>query len=171
MVLYPEVQRKAQSEIDAVIGNVRLPVCGDRDSLPYVNALVLEVFRWHSVAPGGVPHMAKEDASYKGHFIPKGSTILPNVWGMAHDPTVYHDPMVFNPDRFLSRPGYKPEPDPRSIAFGFGRRICPGRVLADTSVFLSCAMALAVFNISAYKENGKPILPDILQLSGVVRYP
>ncbi|TFK58391.1 cytochrome P450, partial [Pluteus cervinus] len=81
MVLYPEVQRKAQSEIDAVIGNVRLPACRDRDSLPYVNALVLEVFRWHSVAPGGtVPHMAKEDASYKGHFIPKGSTILPNVW-------------------------------------------------------------------------------------------
>ncbi len=53
MLLYPEVQAKAQAEIDAVIGNDRLPRFDDRESLPYVNALVLEVTRWHTVAPIG----------------------------------------------------------------------------------------------------------------------
>ena len=53
MVLYPEVQKKAQAEIDTVIGPNRLPDFGDRPSLPYVNAVVKELMRWHLVAPFG----------------------------------------------------------------------------------------------------------------------
>jgi cytochrome P450 len=53
MVLYPEVQRKAQEEIDRVIGNDRLPTVVDRESLPYVDALSKEVMRWHVVGPMG----------------------------------------------------------------------------------------------------------------------
>ena len=55
MALYPEVQKKAQAEIDAVIGPNRFPDFQDRPSLPYVNALVKESMRWHLVAPLGGP--------------------------------------------------------------------------------------------------------------------
>jgi cytochrome P450 len=51
MILYPEVAQKARAEIDAVVGQDRLPSFADRERLPYINALVLEVMRWHSVAP------------------------------------------------------------------------------------------------------------------------
>ena len=53
MILYPEVAQKARAEIDAVVGQDRLPSFADRERLPYINALVLEVMRWHSVAPTG----------------------------------------------------------------------------------------------------------------------
>ena len=53
MALYPEVQRKAQAEVDAVVGTDRLPDINDRDRLPYVNATYLELLRWLPVAPVG----------------------------------------------------------------------------------------------------------------------
>ena len=53
MVLYPEVQKKAQAEIDAVVGSNRLPDFHDRPSLPYINAIVKESSRWNIVAPLG----------------------------------------------------------------------------------------------------------------------
>jgi cytochrome P450 len=53
MTLFPEVQKKAQAEIDAVVGNDRLPSFSDRSQLPYVEALAKEVLRWNVVAPLG----------------------------------------------------------------------------------------------------------------------
>ncbi|KAJ3787492.1 cytochrome P450 [Lentinula aff. detonsa] len=168
MALYPEVQAKAQAELDAVVGNDRLPSFEDRDHLPYMQAVTLETLRWFSVVPTSVPHRVTEDNVFKGYFIPKGALVLSNLWQMNHDPEVYHDPMSFKPERFL---GPNPELDPREACFGFGRRICPGRVLADASVFISCAMALAVFNISKYSENGVVIEPDRNQSSGTISHP
>ena len=54
MALYPEVQRKAQTEIDQVVGNSRLPYFSDQDALPYVQAVLKEVLRWHPVTPLGM---------------------------------------------------------------------------------------------------------------------
>lgn len=53
MVMYPEVQTKAQAEIDAILGGVRLPEMTDRDSMPYMRSIVKEVFRWKTVVPLG----------------------------------------------------------------------------------------------------------------------
>jgi len=80
MTLYPKIQRKAQEEIDRVIGNKRLPSMGDRKNLPYVNAIVKEVFRWHPIGPMGLPHMTTENDMFQGYLIPKGALILPNIW-------------------------------------------------------------------------------------------
>ena len=70
---------------------------------------------------------------------------------MMHDPEVYPNPMEFQPERFL---GETPAPDPHALVFGFGRRVCPGRFLADNTLFLSVAQSLAVFNISGAKQGG-----------------
>ncbi|KAJ8495804.1 hypothetical protein ONZ45_g12698 [Pleurotus djamor] len=80
MLLYPEVQAKAQEEVDRVIGDARLPEFSDRESLPYLNAVVREVLRWNPVAPLGLPHMATQDDEYNGYFIPAGTTIIGNTW-------------------------------------------------------------------------------------------
>lgn len=80
MALYPDVQRRAQDEIERVLGPGRLPKMADRSRLPYINAVVKEVLRWHPVGPMGVPHMSTEDDIWGDYFIPKGSIIMPNIW-------------------------------------------------------------------------------------------
>lgn len=80
MAMYPDVQRKAQAELDAVIGQDRLPRISDMKSLPYVNALISEVLRWKVVGQLAFPHQSLEDDEYNGFLIPKGTVLLANVW-------------------------------------------------------------------------------------------
>jgi cytochrome P450 len=80
MVLSPEVQKKAQAELDAVVGPNRLPEFEDRNSLPYINALCKETLRWHPLVPLGFAHATTQDDIYDGYFIPKGAMILGNSW-------------------------------------------------------------------------------------------
>ena len=80
MVLYPDVQKRAQLELDAVVGADRLPDFSDRPSLPYLNALVKELLRWHVVAPIGMPHRVVADDEYDGYLIPSGASVFVNIW-------------------------------------------------------------------------------------------
>ncbi|KAG2135247.1 cytochrome P450 [Suillus clintonianus] len=170
MTLFPDVQKKAQDEIDAVVGPDRLPSFADRDSLPYTEALFKEVLRWHAVTPTGFPHCVAEDDIHDGYYIPKGSLVFPNIWFMLHDPRTYANPLQFNPERFLAKDGKEPETEPRTICFGFGRRICPGLHLAEASIWISTAMSLAVFDISKVVENGVEITPEFDPSSGAARH-
>ncbi|KAF9002579.1 cytochrome P450 [Cyathus striatus] len=160
MTHYPEVLRKAQAEIDAVIGSNRLPDFSDRDSLPYINALAKETTRWIAVTPLGVGHMSTQDDVYDGYLIPKGSIILGNVWSILRDPEAYPEPEKFKPERFLTEDGKldKNVRDPALAAFGFGRRICPGRHFSDNSLFIFIASTVAVYDIlPPIDESGNPI--------------
>ncbi len=80
MTLYPAAQKKAQAELDDVVGTERLPEFSDRLSLPYVNALVKELLRWHSGTPLGLPHRVVADDEYNGSLIPGGATVFVNLW-------------------------------------------------------------------------------------------
>ncbi|CAG8232246.1 unnamed protein product [Penicillium nalgiovense] len=171
MTLHPEVQVKAQDEIDRVLGPCQLPTVADRSRLPYIDAVVKEVLRWHPVGPMGIPHASSEDDTWGEYFIPKGSLIMPNIWAMTHDPTVYHDPMVFKPERFLGIDGREPEFDPHDLVFGFGRRICPARILADITLYMSAAQSLAVFDIRKAVEDGKEVDVQPEFLPGVISHP
>ncbi|KAH6995360.1 cytochrome P450 [Ilyonectria destructans] len=171
MTLHPEAQRKAQAEIDQVVGKNRLPNLSDRDSLPYVDALVKEVLRWHPVAPMGLPHTSSQDDMIEGYAIPKGAMLLPNIWHFTHDPEVYQDPMIFRPERFLETEGLNPETDPHKFVFGFGRRICPGRVLADQALFLNVSQSLAVFNIKGSAAKGENEVSQLRFTPGVISHP
>ncbi|KAL0954810.1 hypothetical protein HGRIS_003756 [Hohenbuehelia grisea] len=136
---FPAVQEKAREEIDRVIGDHRMPELKDFSNLPYVRAILQETHRFRPVAPLAIPHATLQDEEYKGHLIPKGSAIFVNAWGIFHDPDVFEDPAVFNPDRFMkSEHGVKPGVDDRdyrsNFAFGSGRRICPGIHLANNSL-------------------------------------
>ncbi|KAI1775377.1 putative cytochrome P450 oxidoreductase OrdA-like protein [Hypoxylon cercidicola] len=171
MMIYPEVQRRAQQEIDSAVGRDRLPDFADRENLPYIDAVLKEVLRWNPVTPMGIPHASTKDDVFKGYFIPKDSTLLTNLWHFTHDPEIYRDPTVFKPERYLAQNGSEPEPDPHGLVFGFGRRICPGQVLADKTLYLNIAQVLAVFNISKHVENGREIEPSLHLEPGVISQP
>ncbi|KAI0267099.1 cytochrome P450 [Gloeopeniophorella convolvens] len=171
MTLYPDAQSKAQAEIDHVIGSDRLPTLADRDNLPYVNALISELIRWAVVTPIGVPHKVSADDIHRGYHIPKGSIVIPNIWHMLHDPSVYSNPEEFSPERFLETDGRSAEQDPRICAFGFGRRICPGRQFADTVAWLTIVTTLSVFRVSKVMKDGVEVTPSVQFTGNVIRRP
>ncbi|KAG5349460.1 hypothetical protein C0989_003646, partial [Termitomyces sp. Mn162] len=168
MLVNPEAQRKAQDEIDAVIGRKRLPDFGDRPNLPYVEAVYREIMRWHPVAPLGIVHSTSMDDVYNGYFIPKGTLVMPNIWSMTHDESRYREPDLFKPERFFDENGHL-NTDDDIIAFGFGRRICPGRHMASSMVWLLISSIMATFNIrKARDEQGNEIDVDDSYTSGLV---
>ncbi|KAJ3517705.1 hypothetical protein NLJ89_g328 [Agrocybe chaxingu] len=170
MLHHPEVQEKAQAELDRVLGG-RLPEFSDEPDLPYVSAVVKELLRWHPATPIAVPHYASEDDMWEGYHIPKGSVVIGNAWAILHDEEAYPDPSAFKPERFLDKEGQldKNVRDPALAAFGFGRRMCPGSHIGMSVVWLTTATILATLNISqAVDENGVPIAHKIEYLPGLI---
>ncbi|KAF7374551.1 O-methylsterigmatocystin oxidoreductase [Mycena sanguinolenta] len=172
MALYPDIQKKAQTEIDTVIGTDRLPKFEDRPSLPFVEALYREVMRWKPVTPLGLARASTADDVYNGYFIPKGTTVINNTWAMTRDESIYPEPERFNPDRFFTADGGLKDED-IVLAFGFGRRICPGRHTADATLWAAFVSILATFNIAKAKDDtGKEIEIDPNSYSdGLVSHP
>ncbi|KAK7460412.1 hypothetical protein VKT23_009132 [Stygiomarasmius scandens] len=172
LVCRPELQKRAQAELDSVVGADRLPDFHDRESLPYLDAIVKETQRMYPVAPLAIDHHSLSDDIYEGYFIPKGTTVVGNVWAVLHDERVYPDPMEFKPERFLKQEGKPAAPDSAIYAFGFGRRVCPGRFYALDTVWLVLACVLAIFDITkALDADGKEIEVVIEHTSGAVSHP
>ncbi|THG93719.1 hypothetical protein EW026_g7591 [Hermanssonia centrifuga] len=168
MALRPDVQKKAQAELDNVLGPGKLPTFEDRESLPYVEAIILESIRWMPAVPLGVSHRVLVEDEYKGYRIPKGSIIIPNSWAMLHNAEDYPSPEEFNPDRFIANGALDPDVlDPSLIAFGFGRRVCPGRYLAKDILYLTVASILYVYDIfPAADKMGNPVKLSSEQKTG-----
>ncbi|QRV88293.1 cytochrome P450 family protein [Ceratobasidium sp. AG-Ba] len=165
MIRHPEVQAKAQAEIDRVVGTKRLPSFEDQAQLPYIDQIIKEVMRWQPVTPLAVPHTSIQDDVYREYRIPKGSIVIGNVWAMSRNQQVYPDPETFNPDRY-SDPAIPPVP-----AFGFGRRLCPGIHYAEASIFIAVASILATYKITPAKDtNGKDVLPSTEGVADSVVY-
>ncbi|RPD69171.1 cytochrome P450 [Lentinus tigrinus ALCF2SS1-7] len=159
MVLFPETQQRAQAELDSVIGPDRLPDIRDKEQLPYLSALLVEVFRWKPVVPTGVAHLAMEEDEYRGYRIPRGALMIPNPWAYSRDPAVYPDPEEFRPERFLKDGKLDlGDRDPAASVFGYGRRICPGRYFAEEMLFTTIASLLHCFDMSGPRdEDGNPV--------------
>ncbi|KAF9228926.1 cytochrome P450 [Gyrodon lividus] len=172
MVQNPHVWKRAQAEIDAVLGMDRLPDFDDRSSLPYVNAVIRETLRWQPVIPLGVPHATSTSDIYKGFYIPKGTTIIPNTWAMSRDEVRYPNAEQFIPERFLTAEGTLIDDDPSEFVFGFGRRLCPGRHTADASLFSAIATVLATLEFSPAKDaKDKDIAFEPKYINGITRHP
>ncbi|KAJ7675727.1 cytochrome P450 [Mycena polygramma] len=171
MALHPEVVQKAQNELDSVTGSNRLPGFEDRSTLPYCEAVYREVMRHTPGAPLGIPHTTTEDDIYDGYLIPKGATILSNIWAMTRDESIYPNPEEFNPKRFFKADGQLND-DTDILAFGFGRRICPGRHAADAAIWSNIVSVLSVFSITKAKDaNGKEIEIVPVYLHNLVSHP
>ncbi|KAJ7776522.1 cytochrome P450 [Mycena maculata] len=173
MLANPDAQKKAQAEIDSVVERGNLPDFIDESQMPYVAAIVKEVLRWKNVGPlGGVPHFLQTEDEYRGYRLPAGSLVIGNVWAILHDEIMYPDPYAFKPERFLL--DGKPNPavrDPQP-AFGFGRRICPGRQMAMSSLWISIVSILSVFDITKQVgKDGRCIEPTYEYTDGILCAP
>ncbi|KAF9232905.1 cytochrome P450 [Melanogaster broomeanus] len=171
MILYPRVQEKAQQEIDEVVGCGRLPNFTDRPSLPYVEAVLRETLRWHPVAPLGISHASVNDDIYRGYFIPKGMVLVPNAWAMAHNENKYPNPSDFIPERFIDATG-KLNTDTVDFIWGFGRRICAGRHVADATVWAAMVSILASFRLLPPQgPDGKDVAINPQWMGGLTSHP
>jgi cytochrome P450 len=167
MIAFPEVQRRAQAELDAVVGRDCLPTFDDVPRLPYVRAIIEEVLRWHPSVPLGVAHVATVDDWYEGMFIPKGTVCIPNVWLCNRDRAVFgEDADEFRPERHLDEHGGLLSSSAKTIlgghvSFGFGRRICVGKHLANDTLFITTARILWAAKLEGVRdENGKEVPLD-----------
>nr|BAL05123.1 cytochrome P450 [Phanerodontia chrysosporium] len=162
MTLFPHTQVAVQDELDTVLGRKRLPSIEDRDLLPRVTAMLHEVLRWHPVGPMGVPHRLTVDDEYRGYHIPAGTIVMINAWAILRDESVYPDPDVFRPERYLDSDGRLRTDMPYPVeGFGAGRRLCPGRHFAHDMLWLAIAHVLTVFRIErAVDEDGHEIVPE-----------
>jgi len=168
MLAFPETQKRAQAELDAVVGRGRVPGFTDLPSLPYLRAMVKEVLRWRSVLPLGIPHCSLEDDWYEGMFIPRGTMCLVNVGLCNLDPAIYgDDAALFDPSRHLNPDG-TPAPSPPDtqdeghIVYGFGKRICIGRHVANDTMFIAFAVMLWAMELAPAKdEYGREIPVDV----------
>ncbi|KAH9967252.1 cytochrome P450 [Russula dissimulans] len=145
--------KKVQAELDSFVGRERLPTFEDRPNLPFIDAVCKEVMRWRPITPLAVPHAVTKDDIYAGFFIPK-AVVIGNTWAILHDPSLYPEPDVFKPERFLNPDGSLRDDPVLVSAFGFGKRICPGRHFADATFFIGVASLLSVFNIERGKDGG-----------------
>lgn len=172
MLLYPDVQRRAQKHVDEVVGPDRMPTMEDAARLPYIRSIMKETLRWMpTTILGAVPHATKADDTYKGYFIPKGAGVMNNVWTI--NMSRGKNPRQFDPSRYdndhLSLYDSASNPDGTKrdqFTFGAGRRICPGMHAAERSLFLGISRILWAFDISPPTDKeGKPIIPDQEQLT------
>ncbi|KAG8881299.1 hypothetical protein FRB97_009713 [Tulasnella sp. 331] len=184
MLLYPVVQAKVRAELDQVFGD-RFPDVGGRESTPYLNAVLLEVLRWHPIIPAGIPRQLKQHDTYNGYHIPSGTFVIYNAWGILNDETRYPDPETFNPDRFLSaeymdsdkgkeggiREGGNVPPNPWEVAFGYGRRSCQGIPFVESGVWIVMATMLSTFEIlpKLDSNNAMPVAHEETWQGGTFR--
>ncbi|KAJ7336385.1 cytochrome P450 [Mycena albidolilacea] len=157
LAVYPERQERARQEIEAVVGTARLPELEDFKHLPFVEALIKEVIRIRPSFPTGVPHFTTEEIraglSYKNYVVPKDTTIVLNIYSIFHNPDIYEDPEVFNPERYMqSEHGTRPGMDTDfrdNFLFGAGRRICPGQSVAQATIRLATMRLIWAFSFSS----------------------
>jgi len=168
MIAFPEVQRRAQAELDSVVGRHRLPTFDDAPRLPYMCAMVREALRWRPTIPLGVPHASIKDDWYEGMFIPKGTVCVANIWQCNHDRAVFGDDTdKFRPERHLNKqgelvPGPAETNQAGNVTFGFGRRLCVGKDLANNSLFIDMSRVLWAANFErARDKDGKETPLDL----------
>jgi cytochrome P450 len=137
----------------------------------------------------GVPHRVTQDDEYRGYLIPKGTLVMGSVWyllspfssrprltprrNILHNPLDYPEPERFHPERYLTPDGTLDPSvrDPRSACFGFGRRMCPGRFVADATLFGAVATLLATLDVVRAKDaNGVEMVPQVECTSGIISY-
>ncbi|KAI9441789.1 cytochrome P450 [Lactarius indigo] len=168
-------KKRAQAELDSVISRDRLPTYDDKPRLPYIEAISKELTRWHVVAPMGagsslinsdVTLFQKVPWSWLTHGARQSyvTLALQKVlrWidrAVLHDPELYPDPEIFDPNRFLNEDGSFRDDPTISLVFGAGRRICPARHLADTTLFIVTASVLSIFNVTKAKDKDGNEIP------------
>ncbi|KAJ6636179.1 Cytochrome P450 2L1 [Pseudolycoriella hygida] len=167
LLKYPKVYAKWKAEIDNVVGRGNLPTLIDRPKMPYTEAVLHELLRITSVTSGGLLHCTTESVRFEGYDLPKGTIILPNLYGCQHDEATWKDPDIFRPERWLNDDESEFIKDERSIPFSVGKRICPAEHLSFLSLFTFFTNLIQTFDFEATDAG----LPTLDPKPGLVLHP
>lgn len=166
MVEHPHMQQKVQEELDSVCGRDESIRWSHRYKLPYTHAVVMEVLRWKTIAPFPAMRIASENIKIQGYDIPKGTFIVTNNWSIHSDTRYWPDPEKFRPERFLTKDGKKVNFAPDSFnPFSYGKRMCPGRLLAFMGIFQYFAALMQNFTICPKEGAQNAEYDELLRLT------
>ncbi|XP_014218856.1 methyl farnesoate epoxidase-like [Copidosoma floridanum] len=144
-----------RAELDVVVGRDRVPAVADMPALPRNQAFVAEVQRRVTMSPLGITHKATKDTMFEGHFIPKDTNIVLNLYSYNMDPVIWKNPKKFDPGRFLNEKGEFLHSNP-AIPYGLGKRRCIGEGMARQSLFLFFVSVIHHFDLDVSEEHGVP---------------
>ncbi|XP_069830133.1 cytochrome P450 2C5-like [Dendropsophus ebraccatus] len=147
MMKYPEIQKKVQNEIENIIGSAQ-PRIEHRKEMPYTDAVIHEIQRFGDIVPASLPHATTKDMTFRGYFLPKGTTIIPLLHSALRDKTYFEKPYDFYPEHFLDSDG-KFQKNEAFIPFSLGKRSCAGENLAKMEIFLFFTTLLQNFTFQA----------------------
>uniref|UniRef100_A0A0D9XS48 Uncharacterized protein n=1 Tax=Leersia perrieri TaxID=77586 RepID=A0A0D9XS48_9ORYZ len=136
MVLHPDIQSKIQQELDTVVGH-RPMTDSDIPNLHFLHCVIKETLRVHPPGPLlSWARLAVHDTRVGKYLVPAGTTAMVNMWAISHDETIWGDPWVFRPERFMEEDINVFGSDLRLAPFGSGRRVCPGRMMGLSTAYL-----------------------------------
>jgi len=161
---HPEVQDRFQRELDEMVPGDRLPSLDDKQRLIYSEAVILEVYRQHTIAPFFVLHAPLKDTKLLEYDIPKGCVIVPNGYSAHMDPKIWGDPENFRPERFLDKDN-KIINSQKVIAFGLGKRSCIGEILGRQSTFLFMTSLCQRFTIRPPEGQSRISVTEVISLT------
>lgn len=146
----PRVMRKAQAEVRDSLHGKPTVTEDDMADLKYLKLIIRETMRLHPPVPLLLPRECHESCKVVGYDIPKGTTVLVNVWAISRDPRYWDDAETFWPERFESTAAaaavdFKGT-DFEFTPFGAGRRVCPGIAFAQAGMELALAALLYHFD-------------------------
>ncbi|XP_033628617.1 cytochrome P450 2U1-like [Asterias rubens] len=167
MVMYPDIQTRIQAEINEVVGSDRVPTMADKTHLPFTQATLLELHRRCNVIPCAIPHATTEDVELEDFILPKGTTVMANLYSSHMDPEYWQDPDRFDPTRFLDTNGQLINHE-SYMPFSIGRRACLGEQLAKCEIFLAFTGVLQRFRLELPKGDPHPSLDG---LPGITHLP
>ncbi|KAG0615021.1 hypothetical protein M758_5G008900 [Ceratodon purpureus] len=151
LIRKPDIMKRAQEELDAVVGSRQFVQESDFAHLPFLEAIVKEGFRVHPPSPLPIIRESLQPCEFRGYKLPAKTLLLNNIFAIHRDPAVYEDPDEFRPERFLDRPEINHLAHFSSfelIPFGVGRRMCPGSTLGHVMVMLMLGNLLFRFQWS-----------------------
>ncbi|CAK5087052.1 unnamed protein product [Meloidogyne enterolobii] len=158
----PNVQDKVHAELDSIIGDFdRIITTADRPSLPYLNALINEIQRMANLVPLNVAHKLTRDVKIDGYYIPKDTTIIPQISAVLADGEIFENPEEFSPERFLDENGKLKKVD-ELIPFSIGKRQCLGEALARMELFLFLGNLLNKYKFMP----GNDGIPSLKRING-----
>eukprot|EP01018_Ginkgo_biloba_P005438 Gb_01677 [translate_table: standard] len=162
----PHVMKKAQEEIESVVGKDRRVMESEVPNLEYIQCVVKETLRLHPPLPLLIPHESTENCRVGGYDLPGKTRLMVNVWAIATDPAVWEDPLAFKPERFMGRSDINVKGQMfEMLPFGSGRRSCPGASLALVVVEFALAQLLHCFEWSV--EDIDPRQLDMTEAFGM----
>uniref|UniRef100_H3CZV8 Cytochrome P450, family 2, subfamily N, polypeptide 13 n=1 Tax=Tetraodon nigroviridis TaxID=99883 RepID=H3CZV8_TETNG len=147
LIRNPRVQEKVQTEIDRTIGRSRQPTMADRANLPYTDAVIHEIQRMGNIVPLNGLRMTTRDTTLGGYFLPKGTSVMPNLTSVLFDKNEWETPETFNPEHFLDAGGRFVKRE-AFLPFSAGRRACLGEGLARMELLLFFVCLCQKFHFS-----------------------